>query len=70
MTNHCLLYIFQTPEEGAQTSIYAAVDEDLDDVSGRYFCDCKMKSVDPKAMDTETAIQLWKMAEKCTMRRH
>ena len=31
-----LSYIFKTPQDGAQTSIFAAVDESLDNVTGEY----------------------------------
>lgn len=33
---------FQTTEQGAQTSIYLAVSEDVTGVTGKYFKDCKV----------------------------
>ena len=35
-----LMIILKTPRQGAQTTIYCAVAEELDGVSGRYFGDC------------------------------
>lgn len=42
-------------EEGAQTSIYVAVSEDLDFVSGRYFADCKELTPSCAARNRELA---------------
>jgi hypothetical protein len=36
-------YEFQDTVEGAQTSIYVAVSEEVEGVSGKYFVDCKVK---------------------------
>jgi hypothetical protein len=38
-------YEFQDAVEGAQTSIYLAVSEEVEGVSGKYFMDCKVKFV-------------------------
>ena len=35
-----LMIILKTPRQGAQTTIYCAVAEELEGVSGRYFGDC------------------------------
>jgi NAD(P)-dependent dehydrogenase (short-subunit alcohol dehydrogenase family) len=32
-----LFMFFKTPKNGAQTSVYAALDPDLDNVTGKYF---------------------------------
>jgi hypothetical protein len=34
----------QTAKEGAQTSIHVAVDSEISDVTGQFFCDCRVKS--------------------------
>jgi len=34
--------LFKTPTEGAQTSIYCAVSEEVEGVNGKYFSDCKV----------------------------
>lgn len=36
---------FQTTEQGAQTSIYLAVSEDVAKTSGKYFKDCKVNMI-------------------------
>lgn len=41
MRSLVLYTFFKSPEEGAQTSIYLAVADECDDISGRYFEDCK-----------------------------
>lgn len=50
---------FKTPEQGAQTSIYCAVAEELEGVSGKYFSDCKESSLSAAAMDAAAAKKLW-----------
>lgn len=53
---------FKTPEEGAQTSIYCAVDEKLADKTGLYYSDCKETNVPAKARDSEAAKRLWEVS--------
>lgn len=36
---------FKTPEQGAQTTIYLAVSEELNNVSGKYFMDCTVRII-------------------------
>ncbi|XP_022223647.1 retinol dehydrogenase 12 isoform X3 [Drosophila obscura] len=56
----------KTARNGAQTSLYVALDPDLEQVSGEYFSDCQPKEVAPAAMDTQTAKWLWAVSEKWT----
>ncbi|XP_041447735.1 retinol dehydrogenase 13 [Drosophila obscura] len=58
--------LLKTPKSGAQTSIYAALDRDLDGVTGLYFSDCKPKDVAPAAKDDKTGTFLWEESEKWT----
>lgn len=51
--------IAKTPEQGAQTTIYCAVDEKIAEESGFYYSDCKKKEVSSKAKDPVTARRLW-----------
>jgi NAD(P)-dependent dehydrogenase (short-subunit alcohol dehydrogenase family) len=51
---------FKSPTEGAQTQICLAVDPDLENVSGKYFTNCKEKSPTRAAKNEETAEWLWK----------
>ncbi|EDW79840.2 uncharacterized protein Dwil_GK18888 [Drosophila willistoni] len=58
--------IFKTPKSGAQTTLYAALDPDLDSVSGQYFSDCKPTWTSPAAKNEETGQWLWLESEKLT----
>ncbi|PNF13961.1 Retinol dehydrogenase 12 [Cryptotermes secundus] len=53
---------FKTAEEGAQTTIYCAVDEKLADKTGLYYSDCKRKRASAKARDPEAARKLWSLS--------
>lgn len=55
-----ILSIFlKTPREGAQTSIYCAVAEELHSISGKHFSDCAPAFVAPQGRSEETARRLW-----------
>lgn len=49
--------------EGAQTSVYLAVSEEVEGVSGRYFADCKVAQVSKAARDDDLAKKLWEKSE-------
>lgn len=49
----------KTPQEGAQTSIYCAVAEELGVVSGQHFSDCAPAFVAPQGRSEETRRKLW-----------
>jgi NAD(P)-dependent dehydrogenase (short-subunit alcohol dehydrogenase family) len=67
---------FKTPEQGASTSVWAAVGEELEGVGGLYLEDCAqaapwskdnpMKGVMPYALDPESAERLWALSEATT----
>ncbi len=69
---------FKTPEQGAATSIYAAVSPDLDGVGGKYLEDCgiakpwsqdaPMSGVVPYALDAGSAERLWSVSEEMVAR--
>ncbi|XP_029972858.1 retinol dehydrogenase 12 [Salarias fasciatus] len=52
----------KTPREGAQTSIYCAVAEELDSISGQHFSDCAPAFVAPQGRSEETARRLWEVS--------
>ncbi|XP_042303978.1 retinol dehydrogenase 12-like [Sceloporus undulatus] len=52
-------FLLKTSQEGAQTSIYCAVAEELESVSGEYFSDCKPAYVSCQGRNDETARKLW-----------
>ncbi|NXS40849.1 RDH12 dehydrogenase, partial [Balaeniceps rex] len=57
-------FFLKTPWEGAQTSVYCAVAEELDSVTGQYFSDCQPAYVSPWGRDDETAKKLWSVSCK------
>jgi retinol dehydrogenase-12 len=59
-----LLWLFlKKPVNGAQTTIFCAVDESISTKSGRYFCDCKEKTLLPHGLDNASATKLWTLSE-------
>jgi NAD(P)-dependent dehydrogenase (short-subunit alcohol dehydrogenase family) len=67
---------FKTPEQGASTSVWAAVGEELEGIGGLYLEDCAeappwsetnpMKGVMPYAIDPDDADRLWAVSEETT----
>ena len=59
---------FQTGNEGAQTSIYLSVAEEVKDESGKYYVDCALAEhkVNPLANDPELAKKLWEVSAELT----
>lgn len=67
---------FKTPEQGASTSVWAALGEELEGIGGLYLEDCAeaapwskdnpMKGVMPYAIDPEAADRLWALSEEIT----
>lgn len=59
-----------TFQEGAQTSIYLSVSEDVT-TTGGYFADCKKSACSPVADDVQLAEKLWtKSAELVQLESH
>lgn len=56
-------FINLTAKQGAQTSIYLAVDPSLDSVSGKYFSNCREVTPIKKARDDKAAEKLWALSE-------
>lgn len=60
-------FVFKTAKSGAQTTLRLALDPELENVSGKYFADCKMIKVAPSARKSnDDAEWLWKESEKLT----
>ncbi|CAK1546171.1 unnamed protein product [Leptosia nina] len=57
-------FLYQSPWEAAQTSIYLAVSRDVQDVSGCYFSDCRIAKPSRLSQDVEIAKRLWTESEK------
>ncbi|KAL1271422.1 hypothetical protein QQF64_030438 [Cirrhinus molitorella] len=57
-----LYFVVKTPWQGAQTSIYCAVDESLKNSSGLYYSDCALKEAAPPGRDDAAARRLWDLS--------
>lgn len=57
---------FKSAKEGAQTSIYLAVADEVKNESGLYFVDCKRSWTSAKARSDKIAQELWAKCEKFT----
>ena len=61
-----MFMFFKDCKQGAQTSIYCSVAEELEGVSGLYYSDCKVKEVNKLAKDPGLAKKLWDVSERIT----
>lgn len=54
-------FFFKTPAEGAKNSIFLASSEDVKNVSGKYFVDCRdaTSTLKPYVSDPEKAKMFW-----------
>lgn len=59
-------WFFKSSRQGAQTSIYCAVDENITGLSGQYFSDCKPKKLLPHALSETDTKKLWEISEELT----
>lgn len=50
---------FKTPREGAQTTIYLAVSEEVNNISGKYFMECKEAEHSKTADNEELVEKIW-----------
>ena len=57
-------YMFKTSEQGAQTTIYCAVSEEMEGVSGKYLRDCHIVEPSKPAQDDDMAKTLWEVSLK------
>ncbi|MEQ2303147.1 hypothetical protein AMECASPLE_013709 [Ameca splendens] len=55
-------FFIKNPTEGAQTTIYCAVEESLQNESGFYYSDCARKATAPQGRDDEAAKKLWDLS--------
>jgi retinol dehydrogenase 12 len=55
---------FRTPQKGAETSIYLCCSDEVADITGEYFVDCKLRKPKPWARDDAAANQLWRYTEE------
>ncbi|XP_017769534.1 PREDICTED: retinol dehydrogenase 14-like [Nicrophorus vespilloides] len=57
-------FIFKTPHQGAQTSIYCALSDDLNDVTGMWFENAKITKFYPSHLDDTLGKKLWTRSEE------
>lgn len=54
----------KTVAQGAATSVYCTVAEELEGVGGRYYSDCRERAMSRGARDAEVARRLWEISER------
>lgn len=54
----------KTAESGAQTTLYVALEPDLERITGKYFSDCALKDPAAAALDDTMGEWLWQVSEK------
>ena len=57
---------FKDCKQGAQTTIYCSVAEELNGVSGLYYSDCRVDECNKLAKDPGLAKKLWDVSERFT----
>ncbi|XP_037334809.1 dehydrogenase/reductase SDR family member 13a.3 [Pungitius pungitius] len=57
---------FLDPEGGSQTTVYCALQEGIESLSGRYFSSCALQQVGAKGRDDALARKLWELSERLT----
>lgn len=55
---------FLDTEAGAQTTLYCALQEGLEPLSGRYFSSCGLQNVSALGRDDALARKLWEVSER------
>jgi NAD(P)-dependent dehydrogenase (short-subunit alcohol dehydrogenase family) len=58
--------LFKTPEQGAATSNYLCQSDEVANVTGKYFVNCKQVQPKPWGEDMEAAKRLWTLSEEMT----
>ncbi|MEQ2259354.1 Retinol dehydrogenase 13 [Xenotaenia resolanae] len=56
--------LVKSPKLGAQPSVFLAVAEEMDRVTGRYYDVMTEKEPAPQALDDEAARQLWEVSSR------
>ncbi|KAF6721580.1 Dehydrogenase/reductase SDR family member 13 [Oryzias melastigma] len=58
------IFFFKNAEQGCQTTLHCALQEDIEHLSGRYFSNCTVREVYAKAKDDAAAKKLWELSER------
>ncbi|MBY3619651.1 SDR family oxidoreductase [Acinetobacter sp. CUI P1] len=59
-----LSYFFLTPEQGADTAIYLAMEPELREVTGQYYYRRKNQELTPRAKNKQEAKRLWQWSQE------
>ncbi|KAH1017714.1 hypothetical protein HUJ05_008316 [Dendroctonus ponderosae] len=57
---------FKTPQQGCQTSLYLTCSDEVKNVSGKYFMECREHSLNRGASDMAKAGKLWELSKELT----
>ncbi|XP_068440566.1 dehydrogenase/reductase SDR family member 13-like [Clinocottus analis] len=57
---------FLDPEGGSQTTLYCALQEGIEPLSGRYFSNCALQRASVEGRDDALAKKLWEVSERLT----
>jgi retinol dehydrogenase 14 len=57
---------FQSPEEGADTALFLALDSQVQAISGEYFYKRKIAKISKRAQDMDTAYRLFELSREMT----
>ena len=66
LVHKAVMWFMKTPEEGAQTSIFAATAPEASGKNGAYYADCRERQPAAHCRDDATARALWEASEKLT----
>lgn len=55
---------FKNPKQGCQTTLHLAVAQELEEVTGEYFMDCKPRGLSAAASNEAKAKKLWELSEE------
>lgn len=64
---HLLILVtpfLRSAERGAATSLYLATSDEVGNISGEYFVDCRVKETKPWAQSASEAQKLWQLSEQ------
>lgn len=64
LTGPFFTLLVKSPELGAQPSVYLAVSEEMEGVTGRYYDLMTEKEPAPQALDEEAARRLWEVSSR------
>ena len=61
-----LMLLRKTPLQGAYSSIYTLISNELDSIGGKYIIHCEVVQPSKAAKDENAALKLWEISAKLT----